>query len=149
MKKLFITVLALVMLVGCGGGEENPEKTTVCSGVTQGIEVVNTVKYENDTVNSITYQNVLEVDESLVEALKEAAQAIETSYAAVKGIKYEYKIEGTTFTESTTVNYAEADMSELVEVGMIEKGENGLPTYIDYELTIDNMASLGLTCTEQ
>lgn len=147
MKKLLALVAALCMLTACGGGSS--EKTTVCSGTTSGGDVVNTIKYVDEKVNSITYQNTMEIDESLIDYVKEYADSYKETVEQISGISYTYTIDGTTVVETTTIDYTVADMDELISNGMIDAGENETVDYIDYELTLDNMTSIGLTCTEQ
>jgi len=147
MKKLLALGLVLTMLCGCTQKEE--PKVTVCSGTSEGVEVVNTIKYEGDKVNSITYQNTTTFNESLYDYVENAAKQHEQAYSNITGITYAYTMTETTVIETITVDYNVADLGELVSLGIVDMGEQETVDYINYDLTIQSMSDLGLTCTEQ
>lgn len=147
MKKILpLLSIMVLLLTGCQGSEP---KITVCEGISNGVNVVNTIKYEGKKVNSIIYENSITVDETLIDTVKDAAQTYEASVQGVKGLTYSYKIEGNMLTETTTIDYDLADMEQLASMGMIDASEEGKINFVDYELTINNMTSMNLTCTEQ
>lgn len=74
MKKLFISALALVMLVGCGGSKKSTE--TVCSGTLGGQEASINLKFdENDALTGLTMD--MKVDAGSKEAAEMALGLLE------------------------------------------------------------------------
>lgn len=147
MKKILALLTAVMMLSACGS--KNESKVTVCSGSSDGVEVVNTIKYTESKVTSITYQNTITFDEGLADYVESAAQQYQEAYSEVEGMTYEYTITGTTIVETTVVDYEVADLENLVSLGLIDTGENETVDYIDYELTLSSMADIGLTCVDE
>lgn len=145
MKKV-LGLLVVLILTGCGG--DGP-KVTVCKGTSEGVNVVNTIEYEGDKVNSITYENSVTVDESLVDIIKESCEQYQTAYGNITGLTYNYEINGGTVKEKTIIDYGVADLNELAQIGLVSVSEENKVIYIGYELTLDNMTELGLTCTEE
>ena len=148
MKKLVVCLAMLGMLVGCSS-EPKVEKVNVCKGTSEGNDIVNTIKYVDEKVNSVTYQNTIVVSESLVDYIKDYADNYKETVKDIEGLTYEYTIDGTTIVETTTVDYTVTDLSELAAAGLITTGENETVDYIDYSLTLKYMTDIGLTCTEQ
>lgn len=149
MKKLLslTAVLALVVsLTGCG----DSTKVTVCEGVNNGIDVKTELTYDGDDLISAVYENTLDVgDESYIDIVKTSVEDYKKQMEGVKGVEYSYTITGTVVTERTKITYKDADMAELVKLGIVEAEGDKTPTFVSYELTLENMKELGLTCTEQ
>ena len=146
MKKLLVLVTSLMLLAGCS--EPKVEKVTVCKGTSEGNDIVNTIKYVDEKVNSVTYQNTIVVSESLIDYIKTYADNYKETVKDIEGLTYDYTIEGTTVVETTTVDYTVADLSELAAAGLITTGENETVDYIDFTLTLKYMTDIGLTCEE-
>ena len=95
MKKLLTSVLALLMLVGCGGNKDAaPEKsTTVCKGVVDGENMEATLDFEGDDLKKLVIKVLVDAGSEdlakqtlpLLEAQKETfvAQFVEGSSVAV------------------------------------------------------------------
>ena len=63
MRKLTVLLFIFFVLVGC---ENKEEKTMVCQGTNGDIQVTNTIKYIGKTVTSVSYQDTMIEDDSLV-----------------------------------------------------------------------------------
>lgn len=146
MKKILVCIMAVCMLCACG----QKERTTVCKGTVSGIEVVNTIKYSGEKANSIIHENTIEVEQGAIEYVKEYMDGYKDEVTKLSGVTYEYTVEGTKVVEKMTIDYTTADLSSLIDLGLIYVGEGEEePQFVSYQLTIDSMTNSGLTCTEQ
>lgn len=146
MKKLAVSLFIFFLLVGCQGKEE---MTTVCRGNDEKNVTVNTIKHIDDRVTSISYQNTLQVDESLVDYITGYLEQYKTSVEHIVGLTYEYSIEGNTIVETTTIDYEIADKEQLANEGIIAIAQSDNESYVGYAITVNQMEASGYECTEE
>ena len=149
MKKLFTLLLIVFMVFGltaCGGKKTT---TTVCTMNYEGVNVENTIIAQGNKVQSLKYVNSITVDETLLPYLQVAAEDFVKKMSGVDGLSYNWSVDGGTLTETTDIDYTKVDFNALVNLGLLEKVDGEVPTYIDLESSINNMKELGCTCSEK
>ena len=146
MRKLTVLLFIFFLLVGC---ENKEEKTMVCQGTNGDIQVTNTIKYIGKTVTSVSYQDTMIVDDSLVSYISNYLDGYKETLKGLEGVVFSYEIEGSNVITTTTIDYSVANIDELVNAGLMDSIQSEKEKVIDYELTINYMKTLGLTCSEQ
>lgn len=146
MKNKIILLFIFTLLVGCQGKKE---MTTVCKGNDEKSVTVNTIKHIEDRITSVSYQNTLQVDDSLIDYITGYLSQYKTTVAHIEGLSYEYSIEGNTVVETTTIDYETADMEQLADEGFIAVSESGNKAYVGYAITVNQMKASGYECTEE
>ena len=146
MRKLTVLLFIFFLLVGC---ENKEEKTMVCQGTNGDIQVTNTIKYIGKTVTSVSYQDTMTVDDSLVSYISNYLDGYKETLKGLEGVVFSYEIEGSNVITTTTIDYSVANVDELVNAGLMDSIQSEKEKVIDYELTINYMKTLGLTCSEQ
>lgn len=142
---LFIVIFAIVLI----NGDERKLKTTVCTMNYEGVNIENTLISKGNKVQSVKYVNSITVDETLLPYLQVAAEDFVKKMSGVDGLSYNWSVDGGTLTETTDIDYTKVDFNALVNLGLLEKVDGEVPTYIDLESSINNMKELGCTCTEK
>ena len=145
MRKLTVLLFIFFLLVGC---ENKEEKTMVCQGTNGDIQVTNTIKYIGKTVTSVSYQDTMTVDDSLVSYISNYIDGYKETLKGLEGVVFSYEIEGSNVITTTTIDYSVANIDELVNAGLMDSIQSEKEKVIDYELTINYMKTLGLTCSE-
>ena len=145
MRKLTVLLFIFFVLVGC---ENKEEKTMVCQGTNGDIQVTNTIKYIGKTVTSVSYQDTMIVDDSLVSYISNYLDGYKETLKGLEGVVFSYEIEGSNVITTTTIDYSVANVDELVNAGLMDSIQSEKEKVIDYELTINYMKTLGLTCSE-
>lgn len=146
MRKLTVLLFIFFLLVGC---ENKEEKTMVCQGTNGDIQVTNTIKYIGKTVTSVSYQDTMIVDDSLVSYISNYLDGYKETLKGLEGVVFSYEIEGSNVITTTTIDYSVANIDELANAGLMDSIQSEKEKVIDYELTINYMKTLGLTCSEQ
>ena len=146
MRKLTVLLFIFFLLVGC---ENKEEKTMVCQGTNGDIQVTNTIKYIGKTVTSVSYQDTMTVDDSLVSYISNYLDGYKETLKGLEGVVFSYEIEGSNVITTTTIDYSVANIDELVNAGLMDSIQSEKEKVIDYELTINYMETLGLTCSEK
>ena len=146
MRKLTVLLFIFFVLVGC---ENKEEKTMVCQGTNGDIQVTNTIKYIGKTVTSVSYQDTMIEDDSLVSYISNYLDGYKETLKGLEGVVFSYEIEGSNVITTTTIDYSVANIDELVNAGLMDSIQSEKEKVIDYELTINYMKTLGLTCSEQ
>ena len=146
MRKLTVLLFIFFLLVGC---ENKEEKTMVCQGTNGDIQVTNTIKYIGKTVTSVSYQDTMIVDDSLVSYISNYLDGFKETLKGLEGVVFSYEIVGSNVITTTTIDYSVANVDELVNAGLMDSIQSEKEKVIDYELTINYMKTLGLTCSEQ
>lgn len=146
MRKLTVLLFIFFLLVGC---ENKEEKTMVCQGTNGDIQVTNTIKYIGKTVTSVSYQDTMIVDDSLVSYISNYLDGYKETLKGLEGVVFSYEIEGSNVITTTTIDYSVANVDKLVNAGLMDSIQSEKEKVIDYELTINYMKTLGLTCSEQ
>lgn len=146
MKKIIVVLLLALVLVACGGTKTT---TTVCSTTYEGINVENTLVSIGDKVQTIKYVNTMTIDETLFPYIQSAVEEYEESANGVEGLTYEWSMNGNELTEITTIDYNKVNLSDLVDLDLLEEVDGKVPTFISLEASIENMKELGCTCTEK
>ena len=145
MRKLTVLLFIFFVLVGC---ENKEEKTMVCQGTNGDIQVTNTIKYIGKTVTSVSYQDTMIVDDSLVSYISNYLDGYKETLKGLEGVVFSYEIEGSNVITTTTIDYSVANIDELANAGLMDSIQSEKEKVIDYELTINYMKTLGLTCSE-
>ena len=101
------------------------------------------------TILYIKYVNSITVDETLLPYLQVAAEDYVKKMSGIDGLSYNWSVDGGTLTETTDIDYTKVDFNALVNLGLLEKVDGEVPTYIDLESSINNMKELGCTCSEK
>ena len=146
MRKLTVLLFIFFLLVGC---ENKEEKTMVCQGTNGDIQVTNTIKYIGKTVTSVSYQDTMIVDDSLVSYISNYLDGFKETLKGLEGVVFSYEIVGSNVITTTTIDYSVANIDELANAGLMDSIQSEKEKVIDYELTINYMKTLGLTCSEQ
>ena len=146
MRKLTVLLFIFFVLVGC---ENKEEKTMVCQGTNGDIQVTNTIKYIGKTVTSVSYQDTMIEDDSLVSYISNYLDGYKETLKGLEGVVFSYEIEGSNVITTTTIDYSVANIDELVNAGLMDSIQSEKEKVIDYELTINYMKTLRLTCSEQ
>ena len=144
MKKLIILAI-LCLLVGCS---QTP-KTTICTLEYENIDVVNTIVSTNHKVNTVTYQNTVSVEESLLPYMEQTVEEYASTLSGITGITYTYEFDNLTLIETVVIDYENADKSELYNLGFVEMVDGEIPNFVDYDLTLEQMKALGCACEEK
>lgn len=121
MKKGFLLCLTL-LLCGCGKVE-----TTTCVFKNEIAETTTEFEYKKDKIVNQTTTSASKYtvngisEEQLLKLAHEAAEKFKDE----EGIEYSYLISDELFTEVLTIDYKEADVNKLFELGLIanEKGK--------------------------
>lgn len=153
-KKTIISVViaalaVLFLFVVFNQGNVTKSKTTVCTMNYEGVNVENTIIAQGNKVQSLKYVNSITVDETLLPYLQVAAEDFVKKMSGVEGLSYDWSVDGGTLTETTDIDYTKVDFNALVNLGLLEKVDGEVPTYIDLESSINNMKELGCTCSEK
>ncbi len=156
MKKLLLTCLAALCLVGCSSepkssGEDEVKtdtQTTVCKGESPELTIETSFEHDGTKVLKQSNTNTINIEAAGLtsEDIEAAAQSTEANYGAVEGVTYTYSIsEEGTFTETTTIDYTIADFTKLGEAGLLTE-EAAAADYISIDATIDSLDGTGITC---
>ena len=145
MKKLVVLLCALC-LVGCSG-KEAEKITKVCTMESDGMKVTNTLEAEDDKVVKQTAESSVDFsDLDATEAdIKDVMDELASGYDDLKGVQYSYTIDGTTVNDKTIVDYTQADLDQLLEMGILESEEESVG-YVSLEQTVKSLEDMGFTC---
>ena len=150
MKKLLkvgmCIMMAAVVLSGCGGGSSKTE-TAVYEGDINGVKISNTIDYSGDRVlkqTSVSEMNFKDL--GMTKAVMEQTVPQYKKLYDIKGVSYKADITDDTITETTVVDYENADFDALKTAKLITgTKEDGKILYVSYEQTVKNLESAGLT----
>lgn len=147
MKKLLLSCLAALSLVGCSSAPKELKKT-VCNMENSGI-IVNTI-FEHDGVK-VTKQintNTMTISEAgtTKEMVETAAKTADEAYGAIGGVTYTYEFkDDDTFVETTTIDFASAKIADLQAVGIVGAGD---AKYIGIKETLELSSQSGFECKD-
>ena len=144
MKKLIILSI-LCLLMGCS---QTP-KTTICTIEYENINVVNTIVSTNHKVNTVTYQNTVTVEESLLPYMQQTMEEYASTLSGITGITYSYVVDNLTLVETVVIDYESADKAKLYDLGYVDMVDGEIPNFVDYDLTLEQMKALGCACEEK
>ena len=150
MKKLLkvgmCIMMAAVVLSGCGGGSSKTE-TAVYEGDINGVKISNTIYYSGDRVlKQTTVSEMNFKDLGMTKAVMEQTVSQYKKLYDIKGVSYKADITDDTITETTVVDYENADFDALKTAKLITgTKEDGKILYVSYEQTVKNLESAGLT----
>ena len=150
MKKLLkvgmCIMMAAVVLSGCGGGSSKTE-TAVYEGDINGVKISNTIDYSVDRVLKQTSGSEMNFkDLGMTKAVMEQTVSQYKKLYDIKGVSYKADITDDTITETTVVDYENADFDALKTAKLITgTKEDGKILYVSYEQTVKNLESAGLT----
>ena len=150
MKKLLkmgiCIMMAAVVLSGWGGGNSKTE-TAVYEGEINGVKVSNTIDYSGDRVlkqTSVSEMNFKDL--GITKDLMEQTVAQYKKLYDIKGVTYKADITDDTISETTVIDYENADFDALKTAKLITSTkEDGKILYVSYEQTVKNLESSGLT----
>ena len=143
MKKLLkvgmCIMMAAVVLSGCGGGSSKTE-TAVYEGDINGVKISNTIDYSGDRVlkqTSVSEMNFKDL--GMTKAVMEQTVSQYKKLYDIKGVSYKADITDDTITETTVVDYENADFDALKTAKLITgTKEDGKILYVSYEQTVKN-----------
>ncbi len=140
MKKLLTSVLALLMLVGCGGNKDAaPEKsTTVCKGVVDGENMEATLDFEGDDLKKLVIKVLVDAgSEDLAKQTLPLLEAQKETFVSQFG-------------EGAEVSFAVEGSSVAVNVSFDVSAKPEFFKDVDFEGTKDDivkeLTNAGLTC---
>lgn len=141
-----VLVAAALTLTACSGGA--PSETTLELNQ-PGSETSMTYYAEGDTVTKQTTKNVLSYEESgLVdkETAKEAVEPLAEQYRGVTGIEHNIEYGDTELTETLTVDYTKADISEVSKLaGTSFTGDADNAKKISLKQSVEALKAAGFT----
>lgn len=152
-KILFVFLLGIVFLTGCGD-KEAQEKTMICTRnatLTEGttLNVEYTVTYQGDYVKKVYSNEKTSSDNT--EYLNQMKTMVENTYSPYKDLEYyDYNIQldGNTLTSQLTIDYDKIDTDKMIEIdsanAMLIK--DGKVKVEDLEAQYNN---IGAICEEQ
>lgn len=149
MKKIAVFALLGLLLVGCSSSKE---KTTVCKGdLSTGQSSEYTIESKGDKMTLLKSQNKMDTSdlgatEEQINAIMEQASKM---YDGVKGVKYESKLENSMLIETIEINYKEADLDELEDLGLLQFEDSGKIKYVSLDETVKSLEKDSYTCTEK
>lgn len=149
MKKLMLAMVMMFTLCACG-----TEKDVNSAGITEEYELIqdtmtvtNTITYEDDEVLKQTIVSVINM-EALGITEKDVATEIDgfKEKYNIDGVQYEPVFKDTTLTETTIIDFEKANLSELVDAGIITLPEGAkTASFISYKETVKGLEEMGFT----
>lgn len=152
MKKVLGLLTLGLLLTGCSN---NKETTTICKGSLDEItDSIVTIQAKGDETtkmtNKVTYDFTNYIsDQTPITYYEDLVKEDNDELNDLKGVKANYKIEGTKITLTVTVDYKKADFKQLADAKLIVQGTEGEVKYISLKQTIAQQTKAGLTCKEK
>ncbi|QIK69229.1 YehR family protein [Erysipelothrix sp. HDW6C] len=150
MKKLILASLCLVFLTGCTKKTATETSCTISDATDSYSDVL---LADNDRVTSSVTTSVTNFSKAIEDGsitatnLALEVEALSTALNAIPGVTYTSSIENNVLTDSTTIDYKEADMDSLIAEGLIQGDPDAYLNFLSLSETVSNYEELGLTCT--
>ena len=149
MKKLLLSCLAALCLVGCSSApKEEDLKKTVCTLEDTGVSVNTVFEHDGTKVMKQTNTNTITLSASGMtkEMIEAAAKTAEEAYGAIEGVTYSYEFkDDDTFVETTTIDFTAASIADLQSAGIVEAGD---ADYIGIKETLELNNQNGIECKD-
>ena len=149
MKKLLLSCLAALCLVGCSSTpKEEDLKKTVCTLEDSGVSVKTVFEHDGTKVMKQTNTNTITLSASGMtkEMIEAAAKKASEAYGAIEGVTYSYEFkDDDTFVETTTIDFTAASIADLQSAGIVEAGE---ADYIGIKETLELNNQNGIECKD-
>lgn len=149
MKKLLLSCLAALCLVGCSSTPKEEEiKKTVCTLEETGIEVSTTFEHDGTKVLKQINTNTITLSEVGLtkEQIDIAATTASENYSKITGVTYTYEYIGDdTFTETTIIDFTAAPIKDLQDAGIVEAGD---ADFIGIKETLELNSGQGIECQD-
>lgn len=143
MKKIAIMVLMALTLVGCASAKVETERY---SGSMNGVEVEVSLEFESDKM--LKQETKSHMNYAKMGLKKSQVETLTNSYKKkydIKGVDYQVDITDSTVTETTSIDYKNADIEELTKAEIIMTPKDGKKAkYVSYKETIKNIKASGL-----
>ena len=138
-KGLFISLLAILIVVVTGCGAKESSKTLTCTmqgTVIEGTTINSTYKvtYTGDYVDLVESTETVKSDnETVLNTYKSTVEAMYSPYKDVKYYDYNIEVKDNTLTSTTKINYAKIDTKKMIEINsanstMIKDGKVAVDT---------------------
>lgn len=148
MKKLLLSCLVALCLVGCSSSPKEVKKT-VCTSEQTGISINTTFEHDGTKILKQVNTNTMVLAEVGLtkEQMEAAAKEAQSAYADITGVTYTYEFtnDDSTFVETTTIDFTAASIKDLQAAGIVEPGE---ADYIGIKETLDAVAGQGIECKD-
>lgn len=148
MKKLLLSCLAALCLVGCSSSPKEVKKT-VCTSEQTGISINTSFEHDGTKILKQVNTNTMVLAEVGLtkEQMEAAAKEAQSAYADITGVTYTYEFtnDDSTFVETTTIDFTAASIKDLQAAGIVEPGE---ADYIGIKETLDAVAGQGIECKD-
>lgn len=150
MKKLLLSCLAALCLVGCSSTpKEEDIKKTVCTMEEAGLDVNTTFEHDGTKILKQVNTNTMElaVVGLTKEQMEAAAKEAETAYSGITGVTYTYEFieDDSKFVETTTIDFTAAPIKDLQAAGIVQAGE---ADFIGIKETLDSIEGQGIECKD-
>lgn len=148
MKKLLLSCLAALCLVGCSSSPKEVKKT-VCIMEEAGLDVNTTFEHDGTKVLKQVNTNTMILAEVGLtkEEMEAAAKDAQSAYAGITGVTYTYEftLNDSTFVETTTIDFTAAPIKDLQAAGIVQAGE---ADYIGIKETLESIEGQGIECKD-
>lgn len=148
MKKLLLSCLAALCLVGCSSTPKETKKT-VCTMEQAGVSVNTTFEHDGTKVLKQTNTNTMVLAEVGLtkEQMEAAAKEAEKAYTDITGVTYTYEftLNDSTFVETTTIDFTAAPIKDLQAAGIVQAGD---ADYIGIKETLELNKGQGIECKD-
>lgn len=142
MKKIIVMVLIAFVLMGCTGAKV---ETKEFEGKLNGVDIKVSIEHKDDKVLKQTSHSTMNFKELGLE--KENIETLVNTYKNmydIKGVNYEAEIKEESAIEKIEINYEEADLNKLIEVGLLMSKKDGTIKFVSYEETVKNLETSGV-----
>lgn len=148
MKKLLLSCLAALCLVGCSSTPKETKKT-VCTMEQTGVSVNTTFEHDGTKVLKQTNTNTMVLAEVGLtkEQMEAAAKEAEKAYTDITGVTYTYEFtdNDSKFVETTTIDFTAAPIKDLQAAGIVQAGD---ADYIGIKETLELNKGQGIECKD-
>lgn len=148
MKKLLLSCLAALCLVGCSSTPKEVKKT-VCTAEQTGVSINTTFEHDGTKILKQVNTNTMVLAEvGLTKELMEAAaKEAEKAYTDITGVTYTYEftLNDSTFVETTTIDFTAAPIKDLQAAGIVQAGD---ADYIGIKETLELNKGNGIECKD-
>ena len=146
-----LAVLSALMLSRAACGGDGKETSTTLTNDVNGVEMTFTYYADGDDVTRQTTKNVMPYELLGVTTADEAKQILDPmteEFKGVTGLEHSMEYGDTAATETLTVDYTTADLSEISQLtGSTFSGDTSSGAKVSLEKSIEMLESQGFTKT--
>lgn len=152
MKKLSIILVVLLVLVGCSNKTSNELVKTVCTNDSPYLSYESgqqSYTSKGDKILTMEVKAVLELgDVETVALVMGAVDEVMAEYEAIEGISVAVeKRTETSLYDIIKVDFEVADLSELMELSIVDLDIDTVGKHVSLKKTIANIEAGGFTCS--